>query len=292
MLGEVWEDATTKYSYGAKRQYALGGRLDSVTNYPFRNAVISFLTGKSDADDLRDFLVDQAVKYPLPMYHSLMNLLSSHDVTRIRTALSAPIDPHSLSREQQASFVISDSQNRKGAFRQRLAAALQFCMPGVPCVYYGDEKGMNGFLDPFNRGTFHDGPYELTEDYRRFAKLRRSADALRTGHAVFYAPDPDCIAVLRYVTDGRDALGREAQDGVYLVMINRSDIPQRFVIDFMARSPLFSPDHQAKLRFLLDGRAVCQLTGKKYAVRDALLEMTIDGFSVAWLKIDGGDSGK
>ena len=286
ILGEVWEDATTKYSYGAKRRYALGGRLDSVTNYPFRNAAISFLTGKSDAEDLRDFLVDQAVKYPLPMYHSLTNLLSSHDVTRIRTALSTPIDPHSLSREQQASFVISDSQNRKGAFRQRLAAALQFSIPGVPCIYYGDENGMNGFLDPFNREPFREGSYELTEDYRRFAQLRRSADTLRTGHAVFYAPDPDCIAVLRYVADGRDALGREAEDGAYLIVINRSDMPQQFVLDFMARSPLFPPSHQAALRPLLNGRATCQITGKEYAVRDALLELTVRGMGVMWLKFD------
>ena len=286
MLGEVWEDATTKYSYGAKRRYALGGRLDSVTNYPFRNAVISFLTGKTDAEDLRDFLVDQAANYPPPMYHSLANVLSSHDVSRIRTALSTPIDPHSLTREQQASFVISDSQNRKGALRQRLAAALQFCVPGVPCIYYGDEKGMNGFLDPFNRETFRDSPYELAEDYRRMSQLRHSADALRAGRAVFYAPDPDCIAVLRYVTGGRDALMREAQDGVYLAVINRSPYSQRFVIDFMARNPLFSPEDQSALRFLLNGRGTCQLTGRKYTVRDALLELSVKALSVTWLKID------
>ncbi len=287
MLGEVWEDATTKYSYGAKRRYALGGRLDSVTNYPFRNAAISFLTGKTDAHELRDFFVDQAVNYPPPMYHSLANLLSSHDVTRIRTALSTPIDPHSLTREQQATFVIRDSQNRKGALRQRLAAALQFSVPGVPSVYYGDEKGMNGFLDPFNRETFRDGPHELTEDYQRFARLRRSADALRAGHAVFYAPDPDCAGVLRYITGGRDALGREAQDGAYLVMVNRSDAHKRFVIDFMARSALFAPGHQSALRFLLGNKATCLLTGKTYVVRDALLELTIKGMSAVWLKIDG-----
>ena len=287
ILGEVWEDATTKYSYGAKRRYALGGRLDSVTNYPFRNAVISFLTGKTDSEDLRDFLVDQAVNYPPPMYHSLANVLSSHDVSRIRTTLSTPIDPHGLTREQQATFVISDSQNRKGAQRQRLAAALQFSIPGVPCVYYGDEKGMNGFLDPFNRETFRDGPHELVEDYKRLSELRGSADALRSGRAVYYAPDPDCIAVLRYVTEGRDALGREAQDGAYLVVVNRSTMPQRFVIDFVARSPLFVPEDQAALRFLLNGRATCQLTGRKYAMRDALLELSVKALSVTWLKMDG-----
>jgi hypothetical protein len=149
---------------------------------------------------------------------------------------------------------------------------------------------MNGFLDPFNRETFKDVPYELTEDYRRFSQLRRSAAALRTGHAVFYAPEPDCLAVLRFVTDGRDALGREAENGVYLVVINRSDMPQRFVIDFMARTPLFSAAQQAAMRFLLNGQAICQITGKKHIVRDALLELTVRGLSVVWLKIDDEDN--
>lgn len=287
MLGEVWEDATTKYSYGTKRQYALGGRLDSVTNYPFRNAVLGFLTGRMDARELRDFLVDQAANYPGPMYYSLTNLLSSHDVPRLRTALSTPIDPQTLTREQQATFVLSDRQDKKGAARQRLAAALQFCVPGVPCIYYGDEKGMNGFLDPFNRGPFAEGAYDLTDDYRRFAGLRRSADALRTGFAVFYAPDPECVGVLRYVTGGRDALGRPADDGVYFIAVNRSETAQRFVVDFTARAALFPAPHQRDLRPLLDGTATCLLTGKTYAVSDALLELKLKGQSVAWLKLGG-----
>ena len=124
------------------------------------------------------------------MYYALTNLLSSHDVERVRTALSARIDPHELSREQQASFIISDSQNKKGARRQRLAAILQYCLPGVPCVYYGDERGMNGFLDPFNREPFAEAPYDLTQDYRQLARLRKSADALRQGMLCSLPPMP------------------------------------------------------------------------------------------------------
>ncbi|NLT97598.1 MAG: hypothetical protein GXW96_05485, partial [Christensenellaceae bacterium] len=257
-------------------------------NYPFRSEVISFLTGRTDAEELCDFLIEQAVKYPPPMYHCLTNMLSSHDVTRIRTALSTSIDPHSLTREQQATFVISDSQNRRGALRQRLAAALQFAVPGVPCIYYGDEHGMNGFLDPFNRGAFREGLYSLIEDYRQFARLRRSADALRTGHAVFYAPNPDCIAVLRYVMGGRDALGRAAQDGAYLVVVNRSETPQRFVLDFLARTPLFQPAHQAALRRLMSGGAACYITGRKFVVKDGLLDITVPGLSAVWLEFEPG----
>ena len=285
IIGEVWEDATTKYSYGAKRRYVLGGMLDSVTNYPLRSAVIGFLKGVSDAQDLKYFLVDQAANYPKPMYYALTNLLSSHDVERVRTALSARIDPHELSREQQASFIISDRQNKKGSERQRLAAVLQYCLPGVPCVYYGDERGMNGFLDPFNREPFTEAPYDLTQDYRKLAQLRNSADAMQTGHVVFFAPDTDCVGVLRYVIGGRDALGRPAQNGVYFVAVNRSETPRLVVFDFLNRNPLFVQAHQRTLRSVLNGTVTCQLTRKQFSFIDALLEITLKGLSAVWLKI-------
>lgn len=285
LLGEVWEDATTKYSYGAKRQYALGGMLDSVTNYPLRSALIGFLNGKADAKTLKGLLVDQAAGYPRPMYYALANLLSSHDVERVHTALSVRIDPHELSREQQASFTISDVQNKKGSQRQRLAAVLQYGLPGVPCIYYGDEKGMNGFLDPFNRQTFQEGPYDMTQDYRQLAQLRKSADALQTGYAVFFAPDPDCIGILRYIIAGRDALDRPAQEGVYFIAVNRADAPRTVVFDFLNRNQLFASQHQKMLRPVFDGTASCRLTGEKYMLVDGLLEITLNGLGAIWLQI-------
>ena len=285
IIGEVWEDATTKYSYGAKRNYALGGMLDSVTNYPLRHAVIGFLNGVSDACDLKNFLVDQAANYPRPMYYALMNLLSSHDIERVRTALSVRIDPHELSREQQASFRISDSQNKKGSRRQRLAAMLQYCLPGVPCVYYGDEKGMNGFLDPFNREPFTEVPYDLTGDYRLLAQLRNSADALQTGHVVFFAPHSDCIGVLRYVIGGCDALGRPADDGVYFVAINRADTARHVVFDFLGRNPLFDGEHQRLLRPVLNRTVGCMMSGNQFTLVEGLLEMKMKALSGVWLKI-------
>ena len=285
MIGEVWEDATTKYSYGAKRHYALGGMLDSVTNYPLRSAVIGFLTGKVDAADLKNFLVDQAANYPSPIYYALTNLLSSHDVERLRTALSVSIDPQELSREQQATFVISDSQNKKGSQRQRLAAVLQFCLPGVPCLYYGDERGMTGFLDPFNRETFREALYDLTPHYRQLAQLRNQADAMQTGHVVFFAPGADCIGILRYIIGGRDALNRPAQDGVYFVAVNRSETLRLVVFDFLNRNPLFAGAHQRTMNAVFNGTGHCCLTRKQYPIINGLLEIQIKGLSAVWLKI-------
>ena len=144
----------TKTSYGTRRKYALGESLDSVMNYPFRSALLDFLTFRSDSRALADFLLGQRLNYPPPLYFSLMNLISSHDVERARTALATRLDARSMTREQQAGFIVAPAQDERGASMQRLAAAMQFAVPGVPSVYYGDETGMNGLLDPFDRAPF------------------------------------------------------------------------------------------------------------------------------------------
>ncbi|MDR0519146.1 MAG: glycoside hydrolase family 13 protein [Clostridiales Family XIII bacterium] len=154
LLGEVWEDATTKQSYNVGRRYALGGGLDSVMNYPFANHTADFLLGRIDASAYRRFLVSQSQNYPKEMYYALMNLLSSHDVARIRTLLATGEGGRGMSRERQAEFAVSAEDDGRGAVLVRCAAALQYSLPGIPSIYYGDEAGMHGLLDPFNRGTF------------------------------------------------------------------------------------------------------------------------------------------
>ena len=150
-------------------------------NYPFRSAVLDFLTFRSDARALADFLLGQRLNYPAPLYFSLMNLVSSHDVDRARTALATRLDARSMTREQQAGFIITDAQDERGCAMQRLAAAIQFTIPGVPSVYYGDETGMNGMLDPFDRAPFTVGKRPLVDWYSKLAELRNENDALSIG---------------------------------------------------------------------------------------------------------------
>ncbi len=285
VLGEVWEDATTKYSYGLHRKYALGGMMDSVMNYPLRNALISFFMGHTSARDLKEFLIDQAAAYPKPMYYALMNLLSSHDIDRVRTALSTRIDPHTLSREQQATFRLSSIQNKKGAARQRLASVLQFALPGVPCIYYGDEKGMTGFLDPFNRRPLHQSDYDLTGHYQQISRLRLSADAMSTGHIAFFSPHEDCIGILRYVLDGKDAFGSRAENGIYFVAVNRSAESRHVVFDFLRNTAFMTQQHQLQLQRILNGEVVCLLKNEKYQLNDGLLEINMPSGDAVWLKI-------
>lgn len=223
ILGEVWEDAVIKESYGCRRNYALGCSLDSVMNYPFRSAVLDFIHRRTDAYGLRDFLINQQLNYPKPMYYSLMNLLGSHDVERLRTALATSTVIRGLSREEQLKLEISDAALDEAIALEKLCAAVQFSVPGVPSVYYGDEQGMCGVCDPFNRLPFKEGSTELRDWYAALAALRNSAPTLSTGMAEFMAPTADILLILRYISGGKDAFGLAAENGAYLCVVNRGE---------------------------------------------------------------------
>lgn len=212
IIGEVWEDAVLKVSYGARRNYALGYSLDSVMNYPFRAAVISFARGETDAYALRDFLLSQQHNYPAPMYRALMNLLSSHDVERLHTALGADVNVKILSRSQQAEFTLSREQAERASALQRLSAALQYCVPGVPCLYYGDEECLDGAGDPFDRAPFEPSKSGLHNFYARLGTIRCGSEAIMSGSAEFAAPSPNVIVIYRMAENERIAC-----------VINRSD---------------------------------------------------------------------
>ena len=231
VLGEVWEDAVLKESYGSRRRYALGDALDSVMNYPFRSAMLDFIHRRTSAYELRDFLTGQQLNYPQPMYYALMNLLGSHDVDRIRTAMAAPTTLRQLSRVEQLSYPFRAADLAAAVEREKLCAALQFAIPGVPSVYYGDEQGMWGTGDPFNRGPFLEDNSELHDYYAALAARRNDNPCLQTGAADFGACSGEVLTVLRTIRGGRDVFGDEADDGAWLLVLNRSDREQPWEAD-------------------------------------------------------------
>ncbi len=152
VIGEVWEDGSTKVAYGVRRKHILGRHCDGLMNYPFRGAALDYLRG-GDAADFMETMETLRENYPPFAYYSAMNSLGTHDTPRILTLLGAGGECRERSREWRASFRMAAERGR-GEARLRLGAPCCSAFPGSPTVYYGDEAGMEGFEDPFNRRTF------------------------------------------------------------------------------------------------------------------------------------------
>lgn len=180
LVGEVWEDASTKIAYGVRRRYFTEGQLDSVMNYPWRTAILAFARGDEGGENLGRAVMTLAENYPPAVLNANLNLLSSHDVSRAITAL---VDPTDGEREDLAHRFMTREQLALGKARFRLASFLQFTLPGCPCVYYGDEAGMTGYRDPFNRKYYPWGreDKELQAFIRELAHLKSGSEILRRG---------------------------------------------------------------------------------------------------------------
>lgn len=198
IVGEVWEDASNKESYGARRKFLLGEQLDSVMNYVFRNAILDFCRGQ-DAKYTMESIMSVIENYPRPVLRVLMNSLSTHDTERALTVIAGePLNGRD--REWQANTKLSQEQRERGIKLLKIAAAMQYTLPGFPCVYYGDEAGMEGYRDPFNRCCYPWGKEnkELIEWHTQLGNLRKSCSALWDGDFIdAYAKDRR-IAYIRH----------------------------------------------------------------------------------------------
>lgn len=263
LLGEVWEDATNKISMGTRRAYCYGHELDSVTNYPFFTAVSEFLLGREDAAMLNHRLAGLRERYPKPMYYALLNLIGSHDTVRAMSVLAGAPDRDALGRIEQAHVRFTPEQLLAGKRRLKIAVLLQMAMPGVPCIYYGDEAGTLGMADPFNRTTYPWGreDTDLLAYYRLICRARSECDALKCGFAAFAAVGRDVFAVARSIEEGRDAFGSSAKDSSALALVNRSEAQQR--VSITAELFCEGPD-----RVTLSGAYRDAVSGASVTVRD------------------------
>lgn len=185
VLGEVWEDASNKNSYGSYRKYLLGHQLDSVMNYPWRTAILRFLR-LGEGQELQNAIMDILENYPPQVAGILMNCLSTHDVPRCITALAAP-DMEGRGRDWQREHnTFTADQYYFGRHMAKLAALIQYTLPGCPSLYYGDEAGLVGYADPFNRGTYPWGheDQDLLAFFQEIGVLRKNSPVLRRGKFV------------------------------------------------------------------------------------------------------------
>ena len=213
VLGEVWEDASRKESYGHRRRYLLGDQLDSVMNYPLRDAILAYLNGGT-AEHFAETMETLRENYPRDVFYNLMNIIGTHDTARALTVLGVMSEDWKKSRDERAHYELPPDRLETAKRRLRLAAVIQFTMPGSPTIYYGDEAGRQGFEDPFNRRTYPWGAEdrEILAFYRRLCEVRADSETLIRGELRFDTGEND--ALLRY----ERTLGRSR----IIILVNRS----------------------------------------------------------------------
>ena len=209
MVGEVWEDASLKISYNERKNYFLGGNLDSVTNYPMKKAILNFVKyGNVETFvEVASMILEQ---YPKQVQNNLMTILDTHDTMRALTYLGIKELKNVNTNEK---YQLSDDELKAGVELLKIASLIQYTVMGIPTVFYGDEVGIEGTKDPYCRKPYLWGKEnkELLEWYRNLGKLRRNEVFNGGSFEILYAKD----GVLAYK---RERKGKEV-----IVMVNRSN---------------------------------------------------------------------
>ena len=204
IIGEIWTDAS---------EYLLGDMYDSVMNYMFRNAAVTFVRD-GEVQEAVDVLERLRERYPEEAFYAMMNLVDSHDTTRILSYLDG-IDDDRNQKEVDEAFPTYEKTSDLAKKKQYLIAFMQFTYAGAPTIYYGDELGMVGADDPDDRRPmiWGQGNQELLEWYAKLAKIRSNYTALRTGSVEMV--DIEQETVLSYV--------RRDEEAAILVMMNNGE---------------------------------------------------------------------
>ncbi|MEC4568879.1 alpha-glycosidase [Paenibacillus sp. CMAA1739] len=192
ILGEMWNESS---------EWLQGDQFDATMNYPFTYAVNDFFVKKvTDAQSFAFAIGRQLARYPLQASEVAFNLLDSHDTPRLLTLCGG--DKRLM----------------------RLAALFQFTYMGAPCIFYGDEIGLDGDADPGCRQCMEwdtdKQDHELFDFYRELIALRKAHPVLRDqGSITFLEAQPDGASL---------AYERRSDEEVLLVLFNRSDEDHTF----------------------------------------------------------------
>ena len=191
LLGEIWHDSL---------MWLQGDQFDAVMNYPFTNSVLDYAVhGKLDGLEFANEIGKLLAAYSQPVTEAAFNLLGSHDTPRLLT--------------------LCDGDIRK----MKLAVTLLFSYPGAPCVYYGDEIGLDGGYDPGCRKCMEwdvsKQNRELLEFFIHTIEVRKKHPALRSaGLKIMYAEAGDpCLAMERVDSETGERM---------LLVINASNEPR------------------------------------------------------------------
>ena len=154
-----------------------------------------------------------------------MNILGTHDTARILTVLGG-IYCHNKEEMSKPSAYLSPKAKENAIRKLKMAAILQYTLPGVPCLYYGDEHGLEGHIDPFCRRCFD---WEnLNEDlltfYQKLGNIRKKyREIFKDGY----------FQELR-VEDGLMMYKRQSDCGEIYVFVNNSS--KRYILQLPEKS--------------------------------------------------------
>lgn len=220
IIGEVWEDASNKVSYGRSREYLLGEEIDGATNYPLREALISFISGEISGKALHEKIMSLYENYPKESFYSTFNVLGSHDVERIGSLIS---------RENLKSCVF-----------------FQMAFPGVPVIYYGDEVGLKGYKDPDNRKTYPWGreDQDLLKTYKEATKMRKD-------HKVFVYGD----FASGYCNENVYYFIRKTEDELALTFINNGSEESEYRVELEEEIDFFL-NFSDKKKYVINSKIV------------------------------------
>ncbi|MFW5780483.1 MAG: glycoside hydrolase family 13 protein, partial [Bacillota bacterium] len=197
VIGEVWEDASTKYSYDEQRRYFRGKELDGVMNYPFKRAILDYLN-HNNSQEFIERVMSICENYPMMSLNVCMTLIGSHDTIRAINAL-AKVKICNTTKQYRKDYRLSPEEYLRGRKKLLIASCLQYFLPGIPTVYYGDEIGMQGFEDPINRRPFD---FESRDDviynhYKKLGKIRKENREIFKGIFDCLATDNETIFIKR-----------------------------------------------------------------------------------------------
>lgn len=200
---ETWWDSS---------KFFLGDMFDATMNYIFRQVILDYSNGKKTAIVANEILEMLRENYPEEAFYVMMNLLSTHDKPR-------------------ALWHFGYTEIGKGDYatavkKLKFSLLFQMIYPGAPSVYYGDEVGVTGGEDPYNRG-----PYPWTDkggkpdnillaEIKSVIKLRNDNPILRRGTIVPIYQDESVICYLR-----------NYQSKYALITLNNSTTNKEIIID-------------------------------------------------------------
>ena len=197
LYGEVWEDASNKIAYDKRKKYYLGNELDGVMNYPLRRGLIDYIRNK-DTSTLEYSLLEVTFNAPKRIRDLQMNILGTHDTERILTVLGGE-SSLGKSNSYLKDKKMNEIEMEEGIKLLKSAYTIIATLPGVPSVFYGDEAGLEGYSDPFNRMPYPWGREnaELLSHYRTMGRLRNENSVYKDGAFKLISLDKELLVFSR-----------------------------------------------------------------------------------------------